>query len=95
MVAVIGLGEAYSLGPEFAAALAVTAITLTRDPTAGTWPIGQSYPPELLDGQLSNPEGISNSHNEYESDASPGRVGPLSIFSEEVINNVVERRLFE
>jgi hypothetical protein len=77
MVAVVGLGEAYSLGPEFAAALAVIAITLTGDLTAGTWSIGQSYPPKLLDGLLSDPEGISNSHNEYESDAS-GRVGPLS-----------------
>jgi hypothetical protein len=76
MVAVIGLGEAYSLGPEFAAALAMIAITLTGDPTAGTWSIGKSYPLELLDGLLSDPEGISNSHNEYESDAS-GRGGPF------------------
>ena len=80
MIAVTGLYEAYSLGPEFAAALAVIAITLTGDPTAGTWSIGQSYSPALLDGLLSDPEGISNSHNEYESDSSPGRVSFHSEF---------------
>ncbi len=72
--AIDGLGAAYGFGAEFAAALSVVAIALTGDPTAGTWSIGGSYKPGLLDGLLSNPSGISYSHNKYESDASPTRV---------------------
>ncbi|KAG4429585.1 hypothetical protein IFR05_014934 [Cadophora sp. M221] len=71
---VTGLGQAYSLGNEFAAALAVIAIALTGDPIGGTWSIGGSYSPSLLGGLLSNPSGIDWSHNTYESDASPTRV---------------------
>lgn len=77
--AITGLKQAYGFGEEFAAALAVVAIALTGDPTVpggGTWSIGGSYPKFLLGGLLSNPSGISNSHNSYESDASPGRVSP-------------------
>ncbi|KAH6663854.1 hypothetical protein B0J14DRAFT_630715 [Halenospora varia] len=70
---VTGLSQAYSFGPEFAAALSVIAIGLTGDPTAGTWSIGGPYPPSLLGGLLSNPTGISRSHNVYESDTSPAR----------------------
>lgn len=69
---VTGLSEAYSFGTEFAAVLAVVAILLTGDPIAGTWSIGQPYN-GVLDGLLSEPEGLSFSHNTYESDASPGR----------------------
>lgn len=72
--AVTGLSQAYSFGVEFAAALSVVAIALTGDPVAQTWSIGGSYPPALLSGLLTNPEGISHSHNAYESDASPARV---------------------
>lgn len=71
--AVTGLSQAYSFGPEFAAALSVIAIVLTGDPIAGTWSIGGSYG-GLLGGLLSTPEGISYSHNSYESDTSPARV---------------------
>jgi hypothetical protein len=74
VIAVTGLGAAYGFGPEFAAALSAVAIALTGDPTSGTWSIGGSYSPGLLSGLLSNPEGISYSHNSYESDASPTRV---------------------
>ena len=72
--AVTGLGAAYSFGSEFAAALAAIAIVLTGDPTGGTWSIGGGYTPALLGNLISNPEGIGNSHNTYEADASPGRV---------------------
>ncbi|KAF2658637.1 Cloroperoxidase [Lophiostoma macrostomum CBS 122681] len=64
-----GLAAAYGLGREFAAALAVIAITLTGDPLSQTWSIGGPFTP-LLGGLLSTPEGISFSHNAYESDAS-------------------------
>ncbi|KAF1988889.1 Cloroperoxidase [Aulographum hederae CBS 113979] len=70
---VTGLGAAYGFGPEFAAALSAFAIVFTGDPTRGTWSIGQGYSPGLLGGLLSNPSGISFSHNNYESDASPTR----------------------
>lgn len=70
-----GLNQAYSFGEEFAAALSVVAIALTGDPTSLTWSIGGPYSPGLLGGLLSNPEGIAFSHNAYESDASPARVG--------------------
>jgi hypothetical protein len=77
ITAVAGLKQAYGFGEEFAAALSVIAIALTGDPTGpagGTWSIGGPYTPSLLGGVLSNPSGISFSHNSYESDASPGRV---------------------
>jgi hypothetical protein len=74
VLAITGLGQAYSFGPEFAAALAAFAVGITGDPTSLTWSIGGPYTPSLLGGLLSNPEGISNSHNSYESDASPARV---------------------
>jgi hypothetical protein len=56
----------------FGAALVVIAIALTGDPTAGTWSIGGGFSPgiPIVDGLLTNPEGISFSHNTYESDAS-------------------------
>ncbi|TVY13783.1 Aromatic peroxygenase [Lachnellula arida] len=68
---ITGLSQAYSFGDEFAAALSVIAIALTGDPVAGTWSIGGPYSGAL--GLLSEPEGISYSHNQYESDASPAR----------------------
>jgi hypothetical protein len=77
IIAVAGLKQAYGFGEQFAAALAAIAIALTGDPTGpagGTWSIGGPYTPSLLGGLLSNPSGISFSHNTYESDASPGRV---------------------
>lgn len=73
-IAISGLSEAYSFGDEFAAALAVVAIALTGDPITETWSIGGPYSGGLLSGLLTNPEGISFSHNSYESDASPARV---------------------
>jgi hypothetical protein len=79
--AVDGLGAAYGFGPEFAAALSVVAIALTGDPVGQTWSIGGSYSPSLLGGLLSNPSGISYSHNSYESDASPTRVSPPHTWS--------------
>lgn len=72
--AVTGLAQAYGFGNEFAAALSAIAIALTGDPTSGTWSIGGSYVPAILGNLLSNPSGISYSHNTYESDASPGHV---------------------
>lgn len=73
VIAIDGLSQAYSFGDEFAAALAVVAIALTGDPVGETWSIGGPYTP-VLGGLLSTPEGISFSHNTYESDASPARV---------------------
>ncbi|KAF2429338.1 Cloroperoxidase [Tothia fuscella] len=67
-----GLSAAYGFGPEFAAGLSVIAIALTGDPLAQTWSIGGGYT-GALGGLLSNPSGISFSHNTYESDASPTR----------------------
>ncbi|KAF2122406.1 Chloroperoxidase [Lophiotrema nucula] len=66
---VSGLGAAYGFGSEFAAALAVIAITLTGDPVGQKWSVGGPFTP-VLGGLLSTPGGISYSHNTYESDAS-------------------------
>ncbi|TVY32873.1 Aromatic peroxygenase, partial [Lachnellula subtilissima] len=68
---VTGLSQAYSFGDEFAAALSVIAVALIGDPVAGTWSIGGPYSGAL--GLPSEPEGISFSHNQYESDTSPAR----------------------
>lgn len=85
--AITGLGQAYSFGPEFAAALAAVAVTLVGDPIAQTWSIGGPYPASLLGALLSNPEGISRSHNAYESDASPARVSKYSSTNNTFLNN--------
>ncbi|KAH8601004.1 hypothetical protein B0O99DRAFT_681860 [Bisporella sp. PMI_857] len=70
---ITGLNQAYSFGPEFAAALAAFAVGFTGDPTTTRWSIGGPFSPGLLGGLLSDPKGISFSHNLYESDASPAR----------------------
>lgn len=77
--AINGLGAAYSFGPEFAAALAVIAVALTGDPIGGRWSIGGPFTP-ALGGLLSTPDGISYSHNTYESDASIVRVSSMQDF---------------
>ncbi|KAF2729210.1 Cloroperoxidase [Polyplosphaeria fusca] len=64
-----GLAAAYGFGQEFAAALAVVAVTLTGDPVGQKWSIGGPFTP-VLGGLTSTPGGISYSHNTYESDAS-------------------------
>jgi hypothetical protein len=74
-----GLAAAYGFGQEFAAALAVIAIALTGDPLSQRWSIGGPFTP-LLGGLLSTPEGISFSHNTYESDASIVRVSGDDMF---------------
>lgn len=66
--AIDGLGAAYSMSPELAAALAVIAIGVVGDPIAGTWSIGTGQPGSL--GLLGQPTGIVGSHNRYEGDAS-------------------------
>lgn len=68
LIAVNGLAAAYGFGHEFAAALAVIAIALTGDPIGQRWSIGGPFSPALP--LLSNPTGISWSHNTYEADAS-------------------------
>ena len=72
--AILGLEAAYSFGTDFSAALAAIAVTLVGDPIAQTWSIGGPYAASLGGLLFSNPEGISWSHNAYESDASPARV---------------------
>jgi hypothetical protein len=73
-IAIVGLDQAYSFGADFSGPLAIIAIVLTGDLTSLTWSIGQGYKPALLGELLSDPEGISFSHNSYESDASIVRV---------------------
>ena len=88
-----GLNQAYSFGPEFAAALAAFAVAFTGDPTTTRWSIGGPFSPGLLGGLLSDPKGISFSHNLYESDASPARVSIRTVDQSINIQNAVLIRL--
>lgn len=66
-----GLRQAYNMGDDLSAALAVIAVALAGDYLTETWSIGGPY--EASIPGLHNPGGISFSHNKYESDGSPGR----------------------
>lgn len=73
-VAVAGLGAAYGLEAEIAAALAAYAITVDGNVLQGVWSIGGALPPQyLLSGVVGTGQGLSYSHNNYEGDASIGR----------------------
>lgn len=74
MEVAVGLEEAYNFTPELGTVLATIGLALTGDLVAGTWSIGGPYPASLLGGLLSSPEGLSFSHNAYETDASMTRV---------------------
>ncbi|KAH7399990.1 hypothetical protein BKA64DRAFT_670896 [Cadophora sp. MPI-SDFR-AT-0126] len=69
----IGLEEAYNFTPELGTVLATIGVALTGDLVAGTWSIGGPYPASILGGLLSSPEGLSFSHNAYETDGSMTR----------------------
>lgn len=65
-----GLGQAFGMGADLAAGLAVLGIVLEGDPIAGTWSIGGPYPGLLTYPHNEQPQGISFSHNNYEGDSS-------------------------
>ncbi|KAH7351090.1 hypothetical protein BKA65DRAFT_251559 [Rhexocercosporidium sp. MPI-PUGE-AT-0058] len=69
----VGLEEAYNFTPELGTVLATIGIALTGDLLGGTWSIGGPYPASLLGSLLSSPEGLSFSHNAYETDGSMTR----------------------
>jgi hypothetical protein len=66
--AIEGLGALYAMSAELSGFLAAYAIAFDGDPLTQSWSIGG--PPG---GVLSNPQGISWSHNKYEGDTSIGR----------------------
>jgi hypothetical protein len=70
--AVTGLAAAYGMSPDLSAFLSTYAILFSGDPVAGKWSIG-GPPPPTLTSLLFRPQGISNSHNNYEGDASLAR----------------------
>lgn len=75
-----GLEEAYNFTPELGTVLATIGVALTGDLLGGTWSIGGPYPASLLGSLLSSPEGLSFSHNAYETDGSMTRVSvPYSL----------------
>lgn len=62
------------MGAGLSSFLAVYAILMTGDPVLGTWSIGGPQPTNpLTKGLLGQPQGISWSHNVYETDMSIGR----------------------
>lgn len=69
-----GLGAAYGLEAEIAAALAAYAIAVDGNVLQGVWSIGGALPPQyLLSDVVGTGQGLSYSHNNYEGDASIGR----------------------
>lgn len=91
--AITGLQKAYSFGPDVSPILAVIAVGLTGDPIAETWSIGGPYPASLGGALLSNSQGISWSHNSYESDASATRVSSqFAIYISDCVTNTIDCR---
>ncbi|KAK4057523.1 hypothetical protein OIO90_001592 [Microbotryomycetes sp. JL221] len=71
---ITALTEVFNMGLDTATALVAYSIAIIGDPVALTWSIGRGLDKStLLPGLLSPPGGISQSHNNYESDASIGR----------------------
>lgn len=58
------------MAPDLSGFLAAVSVALAGDVVTQTWSIGGPFPAPATDGLLSNPGGISNSHNKYEGDAS-------------------------
>ncbi|KAL2064663.1 hypothetical protein VTL71DRAFT_3801 [Oculimacula yallundae] len=71
---ITGLANAYGMGPDLALGLAAVAVLFDGDITTLEWSIGgpQDVGP-LQAGVFGKPRGLSNSHNNYEGDASIGR----------------------
>ncbi|KAL8786591.1 MAG: hypothetical protein Q9195_008148 [Heterodermia aff. obscurata] len=72
--------QVYGLAPNFGIPLTV----------ADTWSIGGKQPQTLTSPILGAGDGLSGSHNKYESDASPGR-GDYYLFNADVTNLRVEK----
>ncbi|CZS99271.1 related to oxidase [Rhynchosporium agropyri] len=68
-----GIVKAFNFSPALATALSTIGLVLTGDVLGGTWSIGGPYPGSLLGSLLSSPEGLSFSHNAYETDGSMTR----------------------
>lgn len=68
-----GLKAAYVMGEDLAAGLAAYAIAFDGDVATRQWSIGGPFPGKVAGLINTNPEGISYSHNNYESDMSAGR----------------------
>ncbi|KAI5361337.1 putative chloroperoxidase [Septoria linicola] len=69
-----GLGQSFGMGPVLSAFLAAYGVLMTGDPVLGTWSIGGAQPTNVLTkALLGQAQGISNSHNTYETDMSIGR----------------------
>ncbi|KAI9687160.1 MAG: hypothetical protein M1822_002571 [Bathelium mastoideum] len=71
---VSGLGAAYNMAPELAAALAAYAIAVDGNIVEGVWSIGGPLPADpIVSGLVGDGQGISYSHNNYEGDGSIAR----------------------
>ncbi|MCJ1333363.1 hypothetical protein MMC10_010058 [Thelotrema lepadinum] len=73
---VAGLGAAYNMSPELAAALAAYAIAIDGNIVEGVWSIGGPLPQiglPIVGGLIGNGQGLSYSHNNYEGDGSIAR----------------------
>lgn len=71
---ILGLEAAFGMGPGLSGFLGAYAIIMNGDPILGTWSIGGPPPTNLLTkALLGQSQGISYSHNIYETDMSIGR----------------------
>lgn len=66
---VTGLGDAYGMNPDLAAFLAAVAILISGDIPSGQWSIGAGFP-STIPLLLSDPKGLTGTHNKYEGDSS-------------------------
>lgn len=63
----------FNLGLDVSTVLSALSVVLSGNPLDLSWSIGGPPPLNLLSGLLGRPQGLSGSHNKYESDSSPGR----------------------
>ncbi|MCJ1235939.1 hypothetical protein MMC14_003914 [Varicellaria rhodocarpa] len=82
--------QVYGLAPNFGIPLTVYATLVDGDVVGETWSIGGPPPPNLITPVTGKADGLSGSHNKYESDASPGR-GDYYLYNGDVTSLRVEK----
>ncbi|KAG8684815.1 hypothetical protein FRC09_015129 [Ceratobasidium sp. 395] len=71
--AIQACNSVFGMGVDIATTLATLGVVLTGNPETDQFSIGGSPGGDIVPPLISLPQGLSGSHNKYETDASPGR----------------------
>ncbi|KAG9112986.1 hypothetical protein FRC07_007819, partial [Ceratobasidium sp. 392] len=71
--AIQACNSVFGMGVDIATTLATLGVVLTGNPETDEFSIGESPGGDIVPPFIALPQGLSGSHNKYETDASPGR----------------------